>query len=349
MENPKLQNQPISLEKKNLPEVIPKVIQPSKKTEYSTYEEFIKNCPYEALKKANEDVTIVGQGGFEIHDGKPLLSESFVECSGVIFESERALGMVHIDPNEFWQKKIPKIKKYFEGEPTKIILAKGDRAWRPDDINYWVKQMNIPLTESFILEIPSKQSRWKMVYDPTNSHVYVHTSSGDVHAVLEYNIGESTYSLQAHNESKNFFESRDYMPKGFRDMEKHFTDLGYLINDRQFDSWGRNPEKPAGKELTMVEGSRVFIWTPKSGLVEKQVEKDKPLGDILLPEWDPFNTLIFTTSPNTNVDSLDSFKGWVYGYVPDRQNTAFYYDINNILSREELRQRYNESKQEINL
>jgi hypothetical protein len=334
-----------STEQKKTPEIVHRILEPIIKIEYGSREEFIEKCPCKLLTNPQENTTIVPQGDFRLYEGKSFVSEGFVQCSGVVLESGRALGMMHLDSLDKWYRHLKKIEKYFAGESTKIILAKGDFEQRARHIYGYLKEKGVPIAESIVLDIPSKLPSWDMAYDPEKSRVYVHVTPDGVHTFFEYDIGPKLYSEKAHEESKEFFESRDYMPTGFREMEKYFTGLGYKIDEARFEQYGRDARKTVREELRFTEKDKIFVWTPKSGLVEKFPKEADLVGAILLPEWDPFNTLIFVATDYPVEISKTQFKGFVYGFTPDPAKAVMYYDFENILSKQEIRRRCEESKE----
>ncbi len=326
------------------------VLSPIKELVFDTKAEYEENCPNKYLTHPYEHCTTVSQGGVGIYEGKPLHSDGFTRCSGVILESARASMIIHVDTNDFWMSKIGKIKKYFEGEDTKVILVKGDLQWRADEIYYHLKEMKIPVIESKVIKVPSGTKYWwAMAYDPVEGQVSVHTEiDHPKQKVLTFDTGKSNYNLESFKESQDFFESRDYMPKGFRQAQRFFKDQNFNIEEYMFDTWKIDSDQTIAKALRFKEEDTLVVWTPASGFVEKKISPSDIVADVMLPEWDPLDTLLFVKSPVDEKDSSGK-AGYVRGFVPDYGYASLYYEINNKLTREEIRARCIASKNRSNV
>ena len=324
-------------------EKIPNIIlEPKEIIIFDTKEEYEKKGD-PAMIEPWKHSTGVSQGGFGLYEGKPLQSDGFTRCSAVILESSRSIGLIHVDPNDWWLSKSGKIKKYFENEVTKIILVEGDSAWRPEDIYFRLKQMNIPVNESRVIKVPSGvRYWWDLAYEPTTGTLSVHCAPEQPkHTLFRYDTGASRYSVEENKKSQEFFESRDYMPKGFREAQKHFKNQNYKLDEYMFEDWKRDADKTAKEALRFKEreGEIIVIWTPKSGFVEKIATENTQIGELIFPEWEPHHTLIFVKIPYGTDKGSETHDGFVAGFIPDTQSMMFYCEDNHLLTRDEIKQR----------
>lgn len=287
----------------------------------------------------------VGQGQIKFYQEKPLESEGFLECVGLILESERAMSLSHIDPFLGLDDKMPKINKYYKNEQTNVTILQGQKASFSNDLETILHKLkSVHIKDINIINISSTTSKWGVIFLPNkeNNEIIVHYFSDDRETYIaeKYNIGKSIYDKDKNKESQKFFESRDYMPKGFREAQKYFEAKKYNLNELNFENISKDVDLPISEIIRYKKNCSLILWTPLSGFVEKKVLGDELLGNILLTEWDPANTLIFVQYHEKENNS----NGFVFCYEPNFSSVYDYFDINDTLSKEELRKALKRSR-----
>ncbi len=203
-------------------EVEPKHILSYEKEIFDTREEFERKYLRDKYGKLDEITNHVSQGSLKFYNGMPLESGAFVQCVGVILESERAMCLTHVDPMGMWQSNIPKVRKYFEGEKTNLTILKGSKARADAEIVPTFKEIKVNTEGINIIDVPSGDGRWGTIFYPSKegNEIITHYYLDDKKYVAEkYNIGKGIYDDDKNKKSQEFFESRDYMPKGFRKVQ----------------------------------------------------------------------------------------------------------------------------------
>lgn len=187
------------------------------------------------------DVDGVVQAFSKVYEGKPVISEGFVQCTAMISFSERTLSLIHIEPFSNGSKKIPRdFKKYFPREEPISVLYLTRKGNRAEELHHDYAQSSKPWSfdnvEKLNFELGEESGRWDIALDPEEGVAYIRSRGGEETLFARVNLPIDKYDHNLHEESGEVYDNLDYMTPLFRKIEAPILEMGYKVEeDESFD------------------------------------------------------------------------------------------------------------------
>ncbi len=213
--------------------------------------------------ESNVKRIIEGYGA--VYEGKPLISEGFTECSAVVAISEISVSLSHVPP-VFVPKDIFNIfAKYFpKSEKLRLIsIVANLREKNEMGEHLRGKGWKIVDNENISLELEWEKQMWSVAVDPEVNSIFIkyRMSSADPYMVKRVRF-QSSYNSTLHQESQAVFEASDYMPVGFRNIQKIMENRGYKVSEwdckTMVDGFNKTPLQWIGGNHKIRE--RIFVY-----------------------------------------------------------------------------------------
>jgi hypothetical protein len=249
----------------------------------------------------------VGQGDAKLFDGKPLISDSFTNCSALVTVSKRSFALSHIEPSgvRSWIGNMH--DKFFpKDELTQFIYISDFRSLRID--SGW-KMANVN-------QIDLKQGgghppRWAIGVDPVDAVVYVKYKKEGKKVTIGKIVLPKIYDHELHKQSGELFESLDYMPKEFREMQRYFEARNYGLSESDL-FWNRLEYNKNLQQLAKeTESERKIFLFQGHEFTELDNNSTEPLGKILASLCkkisDVYIVEVFDYPPDDKYQGRDGF------------------------------------------
>lgn len=225
----------------------------------------------------------VSQGGNNVYEGKPLVSDDFNLCGALIAISERSLSLSHIEPGDVRDRVFKNFNKFYPKTEPITFLYVARKGSLSNDIDYELEQSgwSIKEVQSLLIDEGKKYDEWSIAVDPKINYVFVKYKFGTKTVIKKIRL-PNLYDHDIHNQSNDLFDSQDYMPKGFREIQRFFESQNYSL-----------------KEIGLIAGSQDFSvnpkeWTKGKDKVELSLYKDGSFLDIDIQSGEPLEDILKT-------------------------------------------------------
>lgn len=209
----------------------------------------------------NSDRQMVYQGDAAIYEGKPIASESFTRCSALIAISERSFSLSHVEPGDVRREIYNGFKKYFpKEEELNLTWISRDDSW-PNDVGAHLSSSGWNIKDRQYLRFHQNNlgQRWEIAVDPTTQMAYVKFGFDDEITIKKLPLS-NIYNHDLHEQSREKFESLDYMPPGFRDIQRMMEEENYFVRENDIE-----------REITDID------ITPQEWLTERKSDLKRAL------------------------------------------------------------------------
>ncbi|MFA5987203.1 MAG: hypothetical protein WC797_00945 [Candidatus Paceibacterota bacterium] len=255
------------------------------------------------------------QRGIQMFDGRPFESRGFVECHALLVESPKALSWSHVEPNGINGNQARVLKKFFSGlGPVQAVVVQGKAAFRPEDSWYHLGQMKIDCASKNVINAPvGVDGRWGIICNQARGKIFVAGRAKEGgYNVNEYSVS-SIFSEEENAKAQKLFESRDYMPLGFRFLEKYFSERKFKIGE--YSLWEKviDVDEDPKTIFTPQQEEQLFVWNPRDGLIEMDYSNQGSFADLVREYWvPPTSLLVVRTLLDKNMDPK-FMKGYISG------------------------------------
>ncbi len=232
------------------------------------------------------DCDFIGQGDNKIYEGKPFVSNSFTQCTAAIAITPRTLSLSHIEPMNVRRGVWNNFKKFYpKEEPIHFLYVLGSDSY-PNEIHHDLTSSNWTIAEVQALKLSQGENRdyWSIAVDPEIHCAYVKYGSGKKVVMKKIALPSDIYDKDLHEASRDLYESLDYMPPGFRDIQKKFQAENYSLTESGIIEEDQDFELTAKEWVQGGSDLKKQLMLFKDGeFLDIDMESQKPLSDILGP------------------------------------------------------------------
>jgi hypothetical protein len=135
--------------------------------EYPDIPEFQKPWELRELRR-------VGQGGGEVTQGEPLISEGFSFCkAGILYDTRyETSALFHFEPDpRFFNKQKERLREVSRGGSTQAIFINGGCSSSMPYVDELIRPLPIEVVQT--LFVPTERVHWGVVYKPQEDRIFV--------------------------------------------------------------------------------------------------------------------------------------------------------------------------------
>jgi hypothetical protein len=234
----------------------------------------------------NSKIDWIAQGNGKVYEGKPLVSDSFTQCTAIIASSKRSLLLHHIEPWNIRPGGLNNFIKYFpKDDPINIAYLTRDDS-SPSTIDWKLKEEDwkIRSSKSIMLEQEKERLRWSIAVDPETNQVFVKYGNEGMEGPIKKMRLWGEYDHTLHIDSKAKFEASDYMPNGFRDVQKLLKERNYKLGELEVEEMRAGFDLNPRQWINRNDGQKRKLEVYHDGIMtEIDIDSQKSIAELIYP------------------------------------------------------------------